>query len=106
MQHVLDMNMKYFKLAVFLWNAATNAVDLMLEKLRPFLDTDGKENCCFVKLIKTSNYDDDCSAWPSVILFALATLAERFGDQNLGDIYSESSFHLRKQTASVALHNK
>ena len=106
-QHILDMNVKYLELTTFLRDSAINVVEFMLGNLRPFQDMEIKEDCWFGELVKPSGFDDDCSALLSVILPALAKLAEeRFRDQLPGGIYSESSLELRKQTTRMPLHNK
>lgn len=101
------MNVKYLELTTFLRDSAINVVEFMLGNLRPFQDIEIKEDFWFEELIKPSGFDDDCSALLSVILPALAKLAEeRFRDQLPGGIYSEPSLDLRKQTTSMPLHNK
>ena len=106
-RHILDMNVKYLELTTFLRDSAINVVEFMLGNLRPFQDIEIKEDFWFEELVKPSGFDDDCSALLSVILPALAKLAEeRFRDQLPGGIYSELSLDLWKQTTSMPLHNK
>ena len=101
------MNVKYLELTTFLRDSAINFVEFMLGTLRFFQDIEIKKDCWFEELVKPSGFDDDCSALLSVILPALAKLAEvRFRDQLPSGIYSEPSLDLKKKTTSMPLHNK
>ena len=101
----LDMNVKYLELTTFLRDSAINVVEFMLGNMRPFQDIEIKEDFWFEELVKPSGFDDDYSALLSVILPALAKLAEeRFRDQLPGGIYSEPSLDLQRQTTSITVY--
>ena len=105
--HIFDMNLKYLELTTFLKDACVNIEEFMCGKMKPFRDIPVKDDYWFHKLIKPSVYDDDCTALLSVMLPALAKLAqERFRDQLPGGTYANPSEELREETESVPVHNK
>ena len=101
------MNLKYLELTTFLKDACVNIEEFMCGKMKPFGDIPVKDDYWFHELIKPSVYDDDCTALLSVMLPALAKLAqERFRDQLPGGTYANPSEELREETESVPVHNK
>ena len=106
-RHIFDMNKKYLEMTTFLKDASTNAEDFMCGQMKPFDDIPVKEDYWFHELIKPSVYDVDCITLLSIMLPALAKLAqERFKDQLPGGTYADPTEELTKETESVPLHNK
>ena len=79
----------------------------MTGNIRPFPDIEIKEVCWYEDLVTPSKYDDDCASFLSVMLPALAKLAEnRFQDQLPGGIFSEPIEEFKQKTTSGPVHNK
>ena len=94
-------------MTTFLKDASTNAEDFICGQMKPFDDIPVKEDYWFRELIKPSVYDVDCITLLSIMLPALAKLAQdRFKDQLPGGTYADPTEELREETESVPLHNK
>jgi hypothetical protein len=106
--NILEMNRYYLMLKTGLQVAATNVLDFMLGRVRPFGDeVEIREDLVYESLVEQSEYDNECESFLSVILVALAKYVNRkFEDFLPGDIYSDPSDELKSKVGSVEKHNK
>ena len=102
------MNRYYLMLKTGLQVAATNVLDFMLGRVRPFGDeVEIREDLVYESLVEQSEYDNEYESFLSVILVALAKYVNRkFEDFLPGGIYSDPSDELKSKVGSVEKHNK
>ncbi|KAK3096973.1 hypothetical protein FSP39_005288 [Pinctada imbricata] len=106
--HIFDMNDCYLKLTTFLEDAANNVDNFMSGNLLPFGDdTNIKRDKIYEELVCASEHDADTSTILHVVLPAIAKLTKaHFKDHLPGGIYENPDTQKRKETMSVAKHNK
>ena len=104
----MDMNEHYLQLTNYLKDAAMNVDNFMNGTLLPFGDdTYVKRDKILECLITPSDHDTDACTVLSVILPAMAKLAQsHFRDHLPGGVYDNPSEQMRELTKSVEKHNK